>query len=206
MCYCKIYYSQIKLDQESSNLNNIKTDCPVCRGKNTLEMNSKTESIPYFGEIMESTILCTECGYKHSDTICLEQKEPVKYTLTINKNNINTRVVKSQTATLSIPELGLKVEPGPKSQGYVSNVEGVLTRFESAIATAIGWAEEKQIKENALKILEKIENLKTGDETATLVVEDPFGHSIIINEDAKHRKLSEDEIKELNTGFMTIEK
>jgi zinc finger protein len=187
-------------------LDNIKTDCPVCRGKNTLEMTSKTEKIPYFGEIMESTLLCAECGYKHSDTICLEQKEPVRYTLEINKDNINTRVVKSQTATLSIPELGLKVEPGPKSQGYVSNVEGVLNRFESAVATAIGWAEEEEIKANALKILEKIENLKTGDEKATLVIEDPFGHSIIVHEAAKRRKLSEDEIKELNTGFMTIEK
>ena len=182
------------------------TDCPICRGKNTLEMSSKTENIPYFGEIMETTLLCTDCGYKHSDTICLEQKEPVKYTLKINKNNINARVVKSQTATLSIPELGLKVEPGPTSQGYVSNVEGVLNRFESAIATAIEWAEDEKIKNNAYKIVEKIENVKAGEETATLVVEDPFGHSIIIHENAKHRKLSENEINELNTGFMTIEK
>ena len=187
-------------------MNNIKTDCPVCNGKNTLEMTSKTEKIPYFGEIMESTILCNECGYKHSDTICLEKKEPVRYTLEINKNNINARIVKSQTATLSIPELGLKVEPGPKSQGYVSNVEGVLIRFESAIATAMEWAEEEQIKENAFRILEKIESLKSDAGTATLVVEDPFGHSIIIHDDAKHRKLSEDEIKELNTGFITFEK
>jgi zinc finger protein len=182
------------------------TDCPVCKGKDTLEMTSKTEKIPYFGEIMESTLLCSECGYRHSDTICLEQKEPVNYTLEIKKEKLNTRVVKSQSATLSIPELGLKVEPGPKSQGYVSNVEGVLNRFESAIATAIEWAEEEQIKENALIILEKIENLKHGDETATLVVEDPFGHSFIADTDAKHRKLSEDEINKLNTGFLTIDK
>ena len=187
-------------------MNNILTDCPVCKGKDTLEMSTKTEAIPYFGEIMESTLLCSECGYRHSDTICLEQKEPVRYTLKIKKDKLNTRVVKSQSATLSIPELGLKVEPGPKSQGYVSNVEGVLNRFESAIATAIEWAEEEQIKENALTILEKIENVKYGEETATLVVEDPFGHSVIVDSDAKHRKLSEEEINELNTGFVTIEK
>jgi zinc finger protein len=187
-------------------LNNIVTDCPVCKGKETLEMTSKTEKIPYFGEIMESTLLCSECGYRHSDTICLEQKEPIRYSLEIKKEDLNTRVVKSQSATLSIPELGLKVEPGPKSQGYVSNVEGVINRFESAVATAIEWAEEEQIKENALKILEKIENVKNGNEKATLIVEDPFGHSIIVHKDAKHRKLTEDEINELNTGFMTIEK
>ncbi len=186
-------------------MNNINTDCPVCKGRNTLEMTSKTEEIPYFGEILESTIICSECGYKHSDTICLEQKEPVCYSLLISKSNINARVVKSQTATLSIPELGLKVEPGPKSQGYVSNVEGVLNRFESAVETAIEWAEEPEVKENALKIIDKIEDIKSGDGSATLIIEDPFGHSVILHDDAKHRKLSQEEVENLNTGFVTID-
>lgn len=190
---------------EKYKLNNIKTHCPVCNGNNTLDMTSKADKIPYFGEVMESTLLCSECGYKHSDTICLEVKEPVKYTLKISKDKLNTRVVKSQTTTLSIPELGLKVEPGPKSQGYISNVEGVINRFESAINTAMKWAEEKEIQENALKILEKIENVKTGKEKVTLVLEDPFGHSVIVDNDAKHRKLTEKEINSLNTGFITIE-
>jgi len=190
---------------EKYKLNNIKTNCPVCNGNNTLNMTSKTDEIPYFGEVMESTLLCSECGYKHSDTICLEVKEPVKYTLKISKDKLNTRVVKSQTTTLSIPELGLKVEPGPKSQGYISNVEGVINRFESAINTAMEWAEEKEIQETALKILEKIENVKTGNGKVTLVLEDPFGHSIIVDNDAKHRKLTEKEINNLNTGYITIE-
>lgn len=168
-------------------------------------MTSKTEEIPYFGEILESTIICSECGYRHTDTICLEQKEPVQYSMQISKVNINARVVKSQTATLSIPELGLKVEPGPKSQGYVSNVEGVLNRFESAVETAIEWAEEDEVKENALKIIEKIDDIKSGEGSATLVIEDPFGHSAILHDDAEHRKLSREEVEKLNTGFVTID-
>jgi len=186
-------------------LNNINTDCPVCKSRNTLEMTSKTEEIPYFGEILESTIICSECGYRHSDTICLEQKEPVHYSMQISKVNINARVVKSQTATLSIPELGLKVEPGPKSQGYVSNVEGVLNRFESAVETAIEWAEEPDVKENALKIIEKIDAIKSGEGSATLIIEDPFGHSVILHDDAEHRKLTHEEVENLNTGFVTID-
>lgn len=168
-------------------------------------MTSKTEKIPYFGEILESTIICSECGYRHTDTICLEQKEPVHYSLKISKTNINARVVKSQTATLSIPELGLKVEPGPKSQGYVSNVEGVLNRFESAVETAIEWTEETDVKENALKIIEKIDDIKSGEGSATIIIEDPFGHSVILHDDAKHRKLSQEEVEKLNTGFVTID-
>ena len=105
-----------------------------------------------------------------------------------NRKKLNVRVVKSQTATLSIPELGLKVEPGTKSQGYVSNVEGVLNRFESAVATAMSWAEEENIKANALEILEKIENLKSGEDiTVTLVIQDPFGHSVIVDKTAYNK-------------------
>jgi ZPR1 zinc finger protein len=88
-------------------------DCPVCNIKGCLEVKSKTEIIPYFGEIMESTVKCQECGFKHSDTICLEIKEPVKYSLSVDKNKMNVRVVKSQSATITIPELGLKVELVP---------------------------------------------------------------------------------------------
>jgi len=90
----------------------MKGDCPVCNSEDSVEFESKTENIPYFGEIMESTIYCCKCGYKHSDMICLEQKDPVKYSIWMNKDNLNARVVRSQTATVSIPELGLKLNQG----------------------------------------------------------------------------------------------
>ncbi|MEN6573351.1 ZPR1 zinc finger domain-containing protein [Methanobacterium aggregans] len=181
-------------------------DCPVCRSKGTLKVTSKTEEIPYFGEILESTVQCSQCGYKHSDTICLDQKEPVRYTLKVHKEMMNARIVKSPSATVTIPELGLKVEPGPKSQGYVSNVEGVLNRFEEAVVRALKMSEEETIRENALRILEDIVKVKSGEKSATIILEDPFGHSMIDHKEAEHRKLSENEIKNLRTGFATIEK
>ncbi|MGB9938020.1 MAG: ZPR1 zinc finger domain-containing protein [Methanobacterium sp.] len=180
-------------------------DCPVCGSTGTVDLISKTEEIPYFGEIMESTIICSNCGYKHSDTICLEQKEPVRYSMYIRKNNLNARVVKSQTATVSIPELGLKVEPGTKCQGYVSNIEGILNRFEDAVNTALRFVEDKESKNNALKILEEIEKVKNGEIEVEIIIEDPFGHSTILHEDASSRKLTEEEIKRLETGFITFE-
>jgi zinc finger protein len=181
------------------------SDCPICNAKGSVEFTTKTEKIPYFGEILESTLLCHECGYKHADTICIDQKEPVKYTLTIGKENMNTRVVKSQSTTITIPEIGLKVEPGPQSQGYVSNVEGVLDRFKKAVKTALSWAEDDNVKKNAVEILEYIEDVKNGPKKVTLVVEDPFGHSIIMHENALRSELTEEEIKKLKTGFTTFE-
>ncbi|MGZ7108893.1 MAG: ZPR1 zinc finger domain-containing protein [Methanobacterium sp.] len=186
-------------------MNNIHGDCPICKSKGTMKFTSKTENIPYFGEIMESTIICHKCGYKHSDTICLEQKEPVRYSMLIKKDNLNARVVKSQTATLSIPELGLKVEPGTKSQGYVSNIEGILNRFEDAVNIALKFVEDDESENNALQILEELEKVKNGEREVEIIIEDPFGHSTIIHESASSRRLTEEEIKELETGFITFD-
>jgi zinc finger protein ZPR1 len=180
-------------------------DCPICKSSKSLEVTTKTQTIPYFGEIMESTLICQKCGYKYSDTICMDQKEPVKYTIILNKKKLNVRVVKSQSATISIPELGLKVEPGSQSQGYVSNVEGVLKRFEKAVKTALSWTEDDDARNTALEILNGIERVKNGDKETTLILEDPLGHSIILDEDAMKSRLKKDEIKKLKTGFLTFE-
>ena len=183
----------------------MKIDCPICGCKNTMVVITKTENIPYFGEIMESTAKCHDCGYKHSDIMCLEQKESVRYELKIDKSNLNARVIRSQSATVRIPELGLKVEPGPRSQGYVSNVEGVLTRFHDAVITAMNLVQDAQSKENASNILKELEKVKNGENTVTMIIEDPFGHSIIIHEDALERELTLEEIKNLKTGFTVFE-
>lgn len=187
------------------NLSKMFSDCPICKEQQCMEVTTKTEKIPYFGEIMESTILCHKCGYKHADTICIDKKDPVKYTITIGNENLNARVVKSQSTTITIPELGLKVEPGPQSQGYVSNVEGVLDRFKKAVQTALSWAEDENAQKNAVQILEYIEEVKNGQKKVTLIVEDPFGHSIIIHEDALKSELSTAEIEKLKTGYITFE-
>jgi zinc finger protein ZPR1 len=180
-------------------------DCPICKSSKSLEVTTNTQTIPYFGEIMESTLICQKCGYKHSDTICIDQKEPVKYSIILNKEKLNVRVVKSQSATLSIPELGLKVEPGPHSQGYVSTVEGVLKRFEYATKTALSWTDDDYAENTGLKILNMIERVKNGGKEATLIIEDPFGHSSILDEDAVKSGLKDDEIRKLKTGFLTFE-
>ena len=186
-------------------MSKILVDCPICKSTKSLDVTTKAQKIPYFGEILESTYICNKCGYKHSDTICIDQKEPVKYTIILNKEKLNVRVVKSQSASLSLPELGLKVEPGPLSQGYVSNVEGLLKRFEKAVKIALSWTEDDEGQKRALELLNEIERVKTGDKEVTLILEDPFGHSIIMDGDAVKSKLKLDEIKKLKTGFLTFD-
>ncbi len=179
--------------------------CPACGIEGVAKSIMKELEIPHFGKVLETTIQCPSCGFRHSDVIALEQNDPAKYVIEINKNNLSVRVVRSQSATVEIPELGVKVEPGPKSEGYVTNIEGVLTRFEDAVKKALNLFDDAQSQENAKRTLKNIQELKKGNGTATLIILDPFGQSNVVSEKAEISEISEEELKELKTGFSHIE-
>ena len=191
------------MNEESINEMIIK--CPACSAEGVAKSIMKEIEIPHFGKVMETTIICPSCGFKHSDIIALEQNDPAKYVVEINKNNLSIRVVRSQSATVLIPEIGVKVEPGPKSEGYVTNVEGILTRFEDAVKKALNLFDDDESQKNAKKTLESIQELKKGNGTATLIILDPFGQSNIVSEEVEIFEIPEDELHDLKTGFSYIE-
>ena len=186
-------------------INEMIIKCPACGIEGVAKSIMKEIEIPHFGKVMETTIQCESCGFKHSDIIALEQNDPAKYVLEINRNNLSIRVVRSQSATIIIPELGVKVEPGPKSEGYVTNVEGVLTRFESAVKKALTLFDDEESQKNAKNTLLEIDNLKKGECTATLIILDPFGQSNIVSEKVEILEIPEEELHNLKTGFSHIE-
>lgn len=179
--------------------------CPACGIDGKAKSIMKELEIPHFGKVLETSIQCPECGFKHSDIIALEQREPAKYILKINKNTLTVRVVRSQSATVSIPEIGVKVEPGPKSEGYVTNVEGILNRFEDAVKKALNLFDDEESQNNGKNTLKKIEELRNGNGTATLIILDPFGQSNIVSDKVEILEIPEEELIELKTGFSHIE-
>ena len=84
-------------------------------------------------------------------------------------------------------------------------MEGVLTRFESAVKKALNLFDEEQSQNNAKKILGEIEELKNGEKTATLIILDPFGQSNVVSENVEIFEIPEEELKDLKTGFSHIE-
>lgn len=179
--------------------------CPACGIEGVAKSIMKELEIPHFGQVMETTLLCPNCGFKHSDIIALEQNDPAKYVIEINKNNLSVRVVRSQSATVIIPEIGIKVEPGPKSEGYVTNIEGVLTRFEDAVKKALNLFEDDESQKNAKIALNELQELKKGNKTATLIILDPFGQSNVVSENVEVFEIPEEELRDLKTGFSVIE-
>ena len=186
-------------------INEMIIKCPACGIEGVAKSIMKELEIPHFGQVMETTLQCPSCGFKHSDILALEHKDPAKYVLEINKNTLSVRVVRSQSATVIIPEAGIKVEPGPKSEGYVTNVEGVLTRFESAVKKALMLFDNEESQKNAKNTLNQIQELKKGNGTATLIILDPFGQSSIVSDSAEVSEIPEEELHGLKTGFSIIE-
>ena len=175
--------------------------CPQCEDASTLTMLAMNSEIPYFGEHTQITVLCGSCGWKHTDFIPSDGEKPGFSSLVVDDSDKTmARVVRSSSCTIRIPELDLEVAPGGSSSGYVTNIEGVIKRFENAIETVIRGDEDGGVTETAKQILERLGGVKDGSGKVSVELLDPKGRSQIIHLDAISRQLSEDEIEVLDTG------
>jgi len=152
--------------------------CPSCNTE--IEYLYKTENIPYFSDILIISAICPSCGYKFVDTQLLKHGEPARYSVTIDvEEDLAIRVVRSMSASIEIPEFGVRIDPGPTCQGFISNVEGVLDRIATVVNMTFRWGTDEE-KENATALLADIARVKAGTFPVTLILEDPSGNSGII--------------------------
>jgi zinc finger protein len=152
--------------------------CPCCNTE--IEYLYKTENIPFFSDILIISAVCPSCGYKFVDTQLLKHNDPARYTVKVEtEDDLAIRVVRSMSASIEIPELGVRIDPGPTCQGFVSNIEGVLDRIASVVNMTFRWGTDEE-KENATALLAEIVRVKVGNFPITLILEDPSGNSGII--------------------------
>ncbi len=159
-------------------LNSFLINCPVCGEKN-FSVEQVLDEIPYFGEVLETFAHCKSCGYKAHDILPLgENKNPKKQEIEVSKDNLGLRVVKSKYCSIEIPEIGLKITPGPESESYISNVEGVLDRVIDSLKriSKIKHDKEKELK----KQIEKLNSAKEGKVKLTIIFNDSTGQSAVI--------------------------
>ena len=121
---------------------------------------------------------------------------------------MNMRIVRSGSSTVKIPQIGARIDPGLFSEGYVTNVEGILIRFRDILHQILRDIESSDdTNENRMRVIEFIEllggyihgNFPQG-QTLTLIIEDPLGNSAIISEeegDFIKEPLKEDEVAEI---------
>ncbi|MFP4654975.1 MAG: ZPR1 zinc finger domain-containing protein [Methanohalobium sp.] len=190
--------TQENLSQDSFDT---ETYCPLCNDK--LAIHWQSDHIPYFDEILYMSARC-RCGFKFADTMITSQRDPVHYELTIeNAEDLYAKVVRSTSGTIRIPEFGIAVEPGPASESYITNAEGLLNRVKSVIQTAAEWSKEDEDKYNhCLEIEKALDDTIEGNQKLMIEIDDPLGNSTIISSKAKSRKLNDEEVGNLKTGMV----
>lgn len=165
-----------------------KQPCPMCKTA-SLTMTQEEIEIPFFGKTYVFSMTCSNCKYHVADVEAAEQKEPVKQTIEINsEDDMKIRVVKSSQATVKIPHI-TTITPGPASNGYITNIEGILKRVKHQIETLADNTEDADDKKKARKLIKKLNKVMWGDEKLKLTIEDPSGNSAIISDKTQTSKL-----------------
>jgi len=163
-------------------------DCPFCH-KKTLVLTEEDTEVPYFGKLFIFSMSCESCKTHKSDIEAAEKKEPCRFTLEVKgKEDLNIRVVKSSEASIKIPHVG-SIEPGPASEGYISNIEGIIQRMKEQIEKIRDTEEDETLKKKAKNLLKKIQKVLWGEESMKIIIEDPSGNSAIISDKAEKKKL-----------------
>lgn len=180
----------------------------MCREAGHLSLATTPVDVPYFGDALETTLRCEACGFRHADFMILSQKEPLRLVFeSRDAEDLNVRVIRSNSGTIRIPQLGFTAEPTPLSESFVSNVEGVLDRAKTILLTALEWHREDPEKAALLgTYLATYEALVNGEAPFTLVIEDPLGNSAIVSERVSREALTPDEVAQLKTGMVVLDK
>jgi len=162
--------------------------CPIC-GQKTLILNEEEREVPYFGKMFLFSMTCNNCKYHKADIEAIDKQEPCKWTVEINgTEDMKIRVIKSAEATVKIPYIS-EIEPGVISQGYITNVEGILNRIKTQVEHLKEAADDKSEKKSAWNMIKKINKIIWGTEKCKLIIEDPSGNSAIISDKAVKSKL-----------------
>ncbi len=176
--------------KEESKLNVVMGElCPVC-SKKSLALTEREQEIPYFGKVFLFSMTCNGCKFHKADLECAEAKEPARYSIEVSgSEDMSIRVVKSSQATVKVPYVA-EIEPGAASNGYVTNVEGLLQRIKKQIEVVRDTEEDQDAVQKAKSLIKKINRCVWGEEKLKIIIEDPSGNSAIISDKAIVQKLA----------------
>jgi len=161
--------------------------CHLC-GKKTLTLREEEVDVPHFGRVFIFAMQCDSCNFRKADLEPSEEKEPATYTIEIDsEDDMNIKVVKSGEATIKIPRV-ITIEPGPASEGFITNIEGVIERVKKIIQSAAESEDDKSVRKKAKNLIKKLNKVQFGQEKLKIIISDPTGNSAIISDKAQKSK------------------
>ncbi|HKZ23092.1 MAG TPA: ZPR1 zinc finger domain-containing protein [Thermoplasmata archaeon] len=179
--------------------------CPGC-ARSTLTFRALSLDLPFFGDAVQTTLVCGSCGYRNADVLLSRDSGPIRIELDVTMPaDLSARVARSSSGTIRIPSLGATMEPGPRSEAFITNVEGVLHRFRDVARGAAVTAVTPEERISAQAAVERFERLIGGLDPFTIVLEDPTGNSDILHPDVRRRTLTREEASELRAPAAPVD-
>ena len=141
--------------------------------------------IPHFKEVVVTAFECPHCGYHNSElqsASALAEKGMKITCLITDKKDLNRQIVRTEFASLQIPELELEL-PASMRKSYLSTIESV---FRSTILDLSEGQENRNtdfpdLYKKINDIVSKIESFLENPTKFTLIIDDPSGNSYVEN-------------------------
>ncbi|QCD82861.1 zinc finger protein [Vigna unguiculata] len=157
--------------------------CGACAAK--CETRMFVTNIPYFQEVIVMASTCDVCGYRNSELKPGGRIPEKGKTITLSVKNVNDLsrdVIKSDTASVKVPELDLELASGTLG-GIVTTVEGLITRIGDSLERVHGFTFGDSLDENSrskwIDFKTRLNKLLSLEEAWTLILDDALANSFI---------------------------
>eukprot|EP00099_Drosophila_melanogaster_P016746 NP_572532.1 Zpr1 [Drosophila melanogaster] len=156
------------------------TNCPSCQAP--CETNMKLTNIPHFKEVVIMATVCGACGHKTNEVKSGGgvEAQGVRFRVQIaSREDLTRDVLKSETCSMSIPELDLEVGPHALC-GRFTTVEGLLVAMRDQLdGTLFHDSADDATKQQMQRFLDTFEDVMNLKRVITLVLEDPAGNTYV---------------------------
>nr|GEU58927.1 zinc finger protein ZPR1-like [Tanacetum cinerariifolium] len=165
------------------------TTCGACAV--SCETRMYVTNIPYFREVIVMASTCDGCGYRNSELKAggaIPDKGKKVSVSVKNNRDLNRDIIKSDTASVIIPEIDLELTSGTLG-GLVSTVEGLVTKISEAFIKGCLFQTckaESDGKENCENLKNKWQDFRARlikllslEEPWTLILDDALANSYI---------------------------
>lgn len=171
-------------DFEAGDVMQFKTNCNNCGSP--CDTNMKLTSIPHFKEVVIMATVCDYCGHRTNEVKSSGgiEETGLKVEITIKeKIDLSRDVLKSETCSLSIPELEFEVGSYALG-GRFTTVEGIIMAVKEQLGDPqrshmLGDSTDRDKAEKLECFLKKIDEIIECKRQVTLILDDPAGNSYI---------------------------
>ncbi|GER57387.1 ZPR1 zinc-finger domain protein [Striga asiatica] len=141
--------------------------------------------IPYFQEVIVMASSCDACGYRNSEVkpggrIPDKGKKIIVHVK--NVKDLSRDVIKSDTASVKVPELDLELASGTLG-GLVTTVEGLISKISESLERVHGFTFGDSLDDSRKSkwkdFRSKLDKLKNLDDPWTLVIDDALSNSFV---------------------------